>query len=152
LRKKIVHERHEKRQGRETQELVDGLRLIYFSPRGVIKLLNDFVDGNDPSEEQIAMILPDFNDYEFRVQQMLRRIDPIDQEVQGGLTLRAARVLREISYGKQGVRDKIKDLLNEALTLAEPISKADAIALRDEIIVLNAAIEDAEEALVSAQR
>lgn len=136
------------RRTRDIQELIEALRFIYFSPRGVIKLLDCIVAGGDPTEEQIAMILPDFNDYEFRVHMMLRRISPDEQRVQGGLTLRAERVLREISYGKSGVRSKVKDLLNEALTHGEPVSRDAASNLRDEILELNTAIEAAEEALV----
>jgi len=145
-------ERRSTRQAREVQELIEYLRLIYFSPKGVIRLLEEISDGSNPTEEQIEMILPEFNDYEFRVRGMLARIAPDEQRVQGNLTLRAERVLREISYGKAGVRSKVKDLLNEALTLGEPVSRQDATILLDEILLLNAAIENAEEALVSSIR
>lgn len=145
-------ERRSTRQAREVQELIESLRLIYFSPRGVIRLLEEISDGNNPTEEQIEMILPEFNDYEFHVRGMLAQIAPDVHRVQGNLTLRAERVLREISYGKAGVRSKVKDLLNEALTLGEPVSRQDATVLLDEILLLNTAIEDAEEALVSSIR
>jgi hypothetical protein len=145
-------DRQEIRRRRELQELIEALRQIYFSPRGVISLLNQLAEGQQPSELQIAMILPEFNDYEFRVHRMLTRIDPIAGPVQGRLTLRAERALREISNGKQGIRGRVKDLLNEALTTRTHISREDAIELRDEIIALNNAIEAAEEALVAAVR
>jgi len=145
-------ERIELRRRQELQEIVEALRLIYFSPRGVIKLLNDLAEGISPTEDQIAMILPEFNEYEFRVHRMLRRIAPEDGRVQGNLTLRAERILMEISYGKQGVRGKVKDLLNEALSLGKPVSKKNATALRDQILALNEAIEEAEEAIVQAIR
>ena len=144
--------RSEARRVRETQELIEALRLIYFSPRGVIKLLEDIVQGRNPTEHQIAMILPNFNDHEFNVHRMLRRLDPYDGHIQGALTLRAERVLREISYGKSGVRSKVKDLLNEALTLGHPVSMHEADILLSEIRALNDAIETAEEALVSSTR
>lgn len=83
---------------------------------------------------------------------MLGRIAPADGEVPGQLTLRAERVLRDISYEKQNVRGMVKSLLNEALTLGKPIPRAKATELRDEIIALSRAIEDAEEALVQAIR
>ena len=150
--KKEATDRSETRRARQTQEIVEALRLIYFSPRGVIKLLDGIAEGNNPTEDQISMILPEFNDYEFRVRRMLNMIDPPNGHVQGGLTLKAERVLREISYGKSGVRSKVKDLLNEALTLGVPVSKQDAMALRDEIVALNVAIEEAEIALVSTIR
>lgn len=140
------------RRERNIQELIEALRLIYFSPRGVIKLLEEIVQGRIPTEQQIAMILPNFNDHEFNVHRMLRRLDPDDGHIQGALTLRAERVLREISYGKSGVRSKVKDLLNEALTLGTPVSEHDAIALLNEIRALNQAIESAEEALVSSTK
>ncbi|MCF8511947.1 MAG: hypothetical protein K9G43_10895 [Rhodobacteraceae bacterium] len=118
----------------------------------MIKLLDGIAEGNDPTEDQISMILPEFNDYEFRVLRMLDMIDPPNERVRGGLTLKAERVLREISYGKSGVRSKVKNLLNEALTLGVPVSREDAMALRDEIVALNVAIEEAEIAIVSTIR
>jgi len=145
-------DRRTARRRREAQEIVEVLRLIYFSPRGVIKLLDDIVLGNNPTEDQIAMILPEFNDREYRVHRILALLNPEDREVQGGLTLRAERTLREISYGKGGVREKVKTLLNEALTFGQPISREEAADLRDEILSLNEAIEAAEEALVAAIR
>jgi hypothetical protein len=144
--------RRDSRRTREIQKLIEALRLIYFSPGGVIALLDQIADGKEPSEDQIATILPDFNDYEFRVLRMLGRISPEEGSVQGRLTLRAERVLREISYGKKGVRGKVKDLLNKALTYGHRVSRADAASLRDEIVVLNNTIEAAEIALVEAMR
>ena len=145
-----AEKRRDLRRKRELQLIVEALRSIYFSPRGVIALLGDICKGEQPSEEQIAMLLPDFNDNEFRVRNMLDRIDSEGQVANGLLTLRAERVLREISYGKQGVRGKVKDLLNESLTLQRPVSAEDARLLLDEINLLNDAIENAEEALVQA--
>jgi hypothetical protein len=150
--RKSASSKRQNYQRREIQELIEALRMIYFSPRGVITLLNQISDGSQPSEEQIAMILPEFNDYEFRVHRMLSRIAPEHGEVRGRLTLRAQRVLREISYGKQGIRGKVKGLLNEALTVGRPVSRADATKLRDEIVELNTAIENAEEALAASIR
>lgn len=50
--------RHEMRRRQEIQGVVEALRLIYLSPRGVIRLLNDIAEGISPSEEQIAMTYP----------------------------------------------------------------------------------------------
>lgn len=83
---------------------------------------------------------------------MLHRLDPPDGQPDGVFTLKAERVLREISYGKGGVRRKVKGLLNEKLTFREEISREDAALLRDEILKLNEAIEEAEEELVASLR
>lgn len=142
----------DKRQARQVKSIIEALRLIYFSPRGVISLLSDIVEGVYPTEEQIEFILPRFNDAEPFVERMLWRLDPDVGPPNGVLTLKAERVLREISYGKGGVREKVKDMLNHALTYGEPISAERAAKLRGEIFDLNLAIEEAEEALVASTR
>jgi hypothetical protein len=150
--KSAAGERADAQRFRTIQEIVEALRLIYFSPRGVTALLSQLAEGRSPSEDQISMILPAFNDYEFRVVHMLGRLDPENPPLRGGLTLRAERVLREISYGKSTLREKVKGLLNEALTLGRPVSRDDAWNLLEEINSLNQAIEEAEEALILAAR
>ena len=140
------------REARHVKPIIEALRLIYFAPRGVISLLNDVANGIAPSEDQIEIILPRFNDADPFVERMRWRLDPPDGQIEGLLTLKAERVLREISYGKGGVREKVKDMLNHSLTFGEPISPEEATKRRDEILEINSAIEEAEEALVAATR
>ena len=139
------------RAARETQAAIEALRLIYFSPTGGLRIVEDLANGHQPNREEVATILPGFNDYEDRVQQNLAVLDS-DWNRNSRLTLRAQRVLREISYGKAGVRQRVKELLNESLTFENRIEPKDAAELLDQISALNKAIEDAEEALVLSQR
>lgn len=139
------------RSARETQAAIEALRLIYFSPIGVLRIIEDLANGRQPNGEEVATILPEFNDYEFRVQRNLGVLDG-EWDRNSTLTLRAQRVLREISYGKAGVRQRVKELLNESLTFENGIEPEDAAELLDQILALNKAIEDAEEALVLSQR
>lgn len=124
------------------------LRRIYFSPRGVVALLELIAKGLEPTEAQIAAILPDFNDFEYRMGRFIDRLDPEHEHGNAHLTLKAERLLREIAYGKRGVREGVQALLNEALTRGERIAPEDASDLLKQIRQLNTAIEDAEEALV----
>lgn len=138
----------DKRHQREIKELIESLRLIYFSPRGVLSLLEIIADGNYPTQDQIELVLPEFNDADPFVRRALYRLDPDFERNNRSLTLKAQRVLREISYGKGGVRSKVQSLLNASLTYSEPVSPQEAQTLVQEISELNRAIEDAEEALV----
>ena len=145
-----VREIGDQRKVQRIQIIIEALRRIYFSPRGVITLPNSLADGHTPTVEQISLILPEFNDVGFRVDRFIDRLDPPNGHREGDLSLKAERVLREIAYGKTGVRQRVQELLNESLTLGEPVTRKDARELLDAIIQLNTAIEDAEEALMLA--
>ena len=130
------------------KQLIDALRDIYFAPKGVLGLLQEIADGGYPSEEKVSFILPNFNDREDWVDRARYRLHGVDLIRNASLSLKATRVLGEISYGKGGVRTKVKDLLNASLTFDERISPEDARHMIQEIKVLNEAIEDAEEKLL----
>ena len=131
------------------QNLVNALRRIYFSPKGVLLLLNEIANGGYPSEEKISLILPEFNEGEHWVRQAQHDLNSSGVMQRASLTLKAERVLSEIAYGKGGIRTKVQMLLNESLTYAEKISVEEARQLIKEIKMLNEAIENAEEALVA---
>ncbi|UWQ29487.1 hypothetical protein [Leisingera sp. M523] len=142
-------QRSDQRQQKRIRDLISTLRLIYFSPRGVLSLLKIIAEGSYPTQDQIELVLTDFNDAEPFVYRARHHLDPDFDRNDQALTLKAQRVLREISYGKGGVRSKVQDLLNWSLTYEEPISGEEAQKLIQEIDALNSAIEDAEEALVA---
>ena len=141
---------NDRHQQRTVRDMIEALRLIYFSPRGILSLLELIAEGGYPTQDQIEMVLLDFNDAEPFVYRAVMRLDPDFDRNDRTLTLKAQRVLREIGYGKGGVRRKVQDLLNWSLTHGEPVSKEEAKILIEEIGQLNAAIENAEEALVAS--
>ncbi|WP_299954759.1 hypothetical protein [uncultured Roseobacter sp.] len=143
-------QRNNPRQQKRVRDLISTLRLIYFSPRGVLSLLETIANGGYPTEEQVEMVLTEFNDAEPFVLRARHVLDPDFDRHDQTLTLKAERVLRDISYGKGGVRAKVQSLLNWSLTYEEPVSSEDAKLLIQEIRGLNTAIEEAEEALVTA--
>ena len=130
--------------------LIETLRRIYFSPKGVIVLLEEIAEGRQPNSDQVEALLTNFNDAETAIGRSRSHLDAIELRSDGRLTLKARKVLSEISDGKGGVRQKVQQLLNEALTYEQKISHADARKILTEISQLNGAIEDAEEALVRA--
>ncbi len=134
------------------KELIEALRRIYFAPRSVVSLLEQIAQGIEPSAEQVAAILPSFNDFEYHMPRYLDRLDPENGHGNQHLTLRGERLLREIAWGKKGVRHGVQSLLNEALTSREKISPCEAENLLEQITQLNLAIEAAEEALVKTLR
>ncbi len=146
------NQRGNDRKIRQIKDIIEALRYIYFSPRGVISLLEEIVDGNVPTEQQIETILPRFNDAGPFVDRIHLRFDPPEGQPNNTLSLRAERVLREISWGKGGVREKVQLLLNNSLTFGEEVSVEQATEILNEILALNEAIEDAEDALVKAMR
>lgn len=140
------------RQAREAKSIIEALRLIYFSPRGVILLLEEIAAGRQPTTESVEFILPSFNDAEPFVLRALHVLNPDVSHRDRKITLKAQKILREIAWGKGGIREKVQELLNYSLTHNKPISSEDAKALIGEIAALNTAIEEAEEALVAWSR
>ncbi len=143
------NQQNDRRQQQAVQDRISDLRSIYFAPRGVLSILKVIADGGYPTPEQIKSILPGFNDAEPSVSRARQRLDPEYDRNDRTLTLKAQRVLGEISYGKGGVRSKVQSLLNYSLTYGEPVSPEQAQQLIQEIGELNTAIEEAEEALVA---
>lgn len=140
------------REFRARMRLISALRNIYFAPKGVLSLLRQIADGGYPSEESISAILVDFNEGEDWIYRARHDLDDDCLRQNANLSLRATRVLGEIAYGKGGVRTKVKHLLNQSLTFGEPVSSAEAERLIAEILLLNDAIENAEEKLADSLR
>ena len=145
-----VQDRQDKRRVERVRSIIEALRQIYFMPRGVVSLLADLAEGIQPSEAQVVAILPVFNDFRFHMHRYMDRLDPQDGQPDKTLSLKAERVLREISYGKAGVRERIQDLLNGALTHGSPVPPEKATEVLSLVEGLNAAIEEAEEELMKA--
>ncbi|MGY3667681.1 hypothetical protein [Marinovum sp. KMM 9879] len=115
-------------------------------------LLEEIANGGYPSVDQVAAILPNFNDGEHIVWRARDMLGDDRSAERANLTLRATRVLREIESGKGGLRKRIQHLLNYSLTYGEPIAADHAKKLIHEIELLNEAIELAEEKLAEANR
>ena len=67
-------------------------------------------------------------------------------EDERAVSLRTARVIREIAYGKRNLRAYIQDLLNEALTFDSEINTQEVRAALACVKSLNSAIESVEAA------
>ena len=129
------------------KDVIIALRTIYFTPSGTLSLIAQLANGDRPSDESIATILPDFNDREWRIIRELQRLDFEKLYESGDLSIKQCRLLKEISWGKRNLRAAIQDFLNEALTTNEVPSKEKAQELLDDVGRLNSLIEEAEERL-----
>lgn len=89
-------------------------------------------------------LLIDFNDAEWRVMDALHYLE--DLEGERAVSLRTARVIREIAYGKRNLREYIQELLNEALTFNNEIDPQEVKAALSCVKSLNSAIEAVEAA------
>lgn len=126
-------------------EIVEALRTIYFTPVGVLRILEKIVAGQEISRELVEERLPHFNDAEWRIGRALTVLD-FEEGVPKELTLRRARTLEQLRYGKINLRRQIQDFLNGPLTYGDPVSKEIAGNLLDQVRELNAEIEALEEA------
>ena len=129
------------------REVINALRTIYFTPSGTITLIEQLAKGERPSAEQVATILPEFNDNEWCIIRELQRLDFEALYKSRDLSIRQCRILEEISHGKKNLRASIQDFLNEAMTTNRMPSAKDAQQLLDRVQELNSLIEDADEGL-----
>jgi len=127
-------------------EIVDALRSIYFVPQGVLTLLEEVAEGRQPDAQQVEVVLPRFNDGEWRVGRALAVLEFDDLSGNREISLRRARTLDLLRYGKIHLRRDIQELLNHSLTFGRPISPEAARALLERVHALNAEIESLEEA------
>ncbi|WP_170477392.1 hypothetical protein [Ruegeria arenilitoris] len=86
-------QRSDQRQQKRIRDLISTLRLIYFSPRGVLSLLKIIAEGSYPTQDQIVLVLTDFNDAEPFVYRARHHLDPDFDRNDQALTLKAQRVL-----------------------------------------------------------
>src|ERR1700737_4667804 len=93
-------------------DLCFALRQLYFTPKGVISLLEDVAENRKVSATRLREILGDFNDREWKVQEALHRIDFYELEKELGISLATARVLNELRYGKASLREEIQSEVN----------------------------------------
>lgn len=124
--------------------VVGALRSIYFTPAGSLSLLAMLAEGETPSQEMCERVLTGFNDVEFRVDRALSDIEDLFEDKT--VSLNAARILREIAYGKRRIRSDIQELVNEALTFGKRVEPQDAKAALAAVKALNSAIEAVEAA------
>ncbi|MFT4794655.1 MAG: DNA-binding transcriptional MerR regulator [Paracoccaceae bacterium] len=138
---------HEKR---ELLTIIQALRRIYFTPKGIRSILMGISEGIQPSQPQIDALI-EFNDAEWEVGRALQKLDLIDAPI-SPLSLRTQRVLSQISYGKVRLRRDIQSALNQALTYDQQVEPQMAVELLGVIQILNDAIEDADESIMQALR
>jgi hypothetical protein len=129
------------------RELVRGLRGIYFTPRGTLTVIAELAEGRRPTDEDIEKILPEFNDGEWRVRNILDSFD-FDEIAGVEISLRRSRLFGQIRMGKLNLRRDIQEALNEALTTGVKVNKRDARILLQRVTALNLLIESLEEELL----
>jgi hypothetical protein len=97
---------------RLNDEVCKALRVLYFTPTGILSLLKEVHSGRKLTKERLEKALPAFNDREWEVGRALDSLDFTRLKHELGLTLRTARVLDQIRWGKINLRQKIQDEIN----------------------------------------
>ncbi|OXE35348.1 MAG: hypothetical protein CGW95_14400 [Phenylobacterium zucineum] len=126
--------------------IVKSLRDMYFMPEGVVFLLEEIAAGRNPNTDDIEKILPRFNDMEWRVGQALHMLEFDRLTGNREISLRRARILSQLRYGKISLRRSIQEFLNHALTVGNQPLQETAEELIQGIVALNEQIEALEEA------
>jgi hypothetical protein len=126
-------------------QIVKALRAIYFVPDGVVALLGQFAEGKPVKLQDIETKLPSFNDKEWKVADALDALGFNKLSAKPEVSLRHAKALDQLRYGKVHVRADIQRLLNETITFDRKVSAADAKELLARVGALNAEIEALED-------
>ncbi|MGI8724413.1 MAG: hypothetical protein ACR2J1_03440 [Methyloceanibacter sp.] len=85
------------------------LRALYFTPNGVLSLLKQIEDGQEPDSDRTREVLVEFNDKEWRVRESLEALDFDHLRHQLGLTLDRLEMVR---LGKLSLRREIQEEIN----------------------------------------
>jgi hypothetical protein len=139
--------KREDKDRRLQNDLCLALRRLYFTPKGVISLLEDVAENRKISATRLRQALGDFNDGEWNVREALDRIDFYALKEELGISLATARVLNELRYGKASLREEIQSEVNRYGQEGATPNKTRVKKLIASIERLNADIEDVEEAI-----
>ena len=146
---KISKERKSQQPAREREELCRALRSIYFTPEGVLDLMQDLIDGKKVAPDKVRNILTRFNDAEWRVSRRLELLTFEERFQTMSVSLSTARQLNEIRNGKINVRRAIQEEINAYGQPRRKIDRNTIKKLRRDVLKLNKLIEDMEEKLNS---
>ena len=130
---------------RDRDRVCEALRAIYFTPTGVLDLLQQLIDGRSPKVEEVQSILNHFNDVEWRVDRALEEL-AFDARF-GNLSLSISTVnqLDQIRWGKINVRRAVQEAINHYGQPRRKVDEGGLVELRDAIVNLNFLIEQIEE-------
>lgn len=129
------------------QEICLWLRSIYFMPDGVISILEDIADGRPIDERRRESVLSSFNDAEWRIREISDQLDFETLRRDVSISLRTARQLDLVRWGKLSLRREIQDAINH---YGQPHAKLDRTKIRrllGAVKELNAQIEEVEATL-----
>ncbi|WP_050628094.1 hypothetical protein [Bradyrhizobium viridifuturi] len=124
------------------KDVVVAIRSLYFTPRGILSLLRQVVDGEELSHKRIQQALNDFNDREWEIARTLVRIERTRLHGELGLSLSTLRALDVLSSGKAGLRHAVQEEVNLYGQHGVKPNKGAAKRLMTAIEKLNAQIED----------
>lgn len=105
---------------KKSAALCRALRGIYFTPNGILSLLDDIAKGGKPTAAQIQSVLGDFNDAEWEVQRFAHSLSFDALEGEMLVSLRSARALELIRFGKVSLRRDIQNAIN---SIGQPRAK-----------------------------
>ena len=122
------------------------LRSIYFSPPGVVKVVDRLIAGEELDEDDLQP-LRDFNDAEWNVGYALEQISYTKLASDFRVSLATARQLDMIRYGKVGIRKAVKESINGYGQDDFAVNIESLKKLKVDIEILNEQIEELEGAL-----
>jgi hypothetical protein len=128
--------------------IIKALRDIYFTPSGVLKILETLAAGEKPGPSEVRETLTTFNDAEWRVGRRVGSIHFDALDAYPLLTLAQRRQLQNIAFGKISLRRDVQKSLNAALTGRGKVRPEKARGLLDRVVELNREIERMESILL----
>ena len=134
------------RQGKDrsqNKEIKRLLREVFFSKKKVIKLVKTYAKGGEPSDEEKATILTEFNDWDLH-SSALRKLLNADVEFGGTLSIKQSETLQKVHWNKVQVRQAVQTLLGDGF---RNLSQCEAGQVLDNIKRLNKKIKKAQRIL-----
>jgi hypothetical protein len=97
---------------RLNDQVCNALRTVYFTPKGVLKLMEEMADGNGLTSKELRERLITFNDREWEVSRALDALDFDGLHMDLRLSLATASTLEQIRIGKMSLRHDIQEEIN----------------------------------------
>jgi hypothetical protein len=135
---------------RQRAAIRQALRALYFSPDGVLGVLEDLSKGKKVQKDRYSRVVTGFNDSAREVQRTLCRIDFEELAHDLRINLSTAKNLYRIGQDKITVRQDVEDLLNRSVLLARSLTESRRSELKricSKIKLLNKKIEKLDDML-----
>ena len=130
---------------RKTRKILEYLEKLYFTPKGIMPILELLAAGEKVDDGAFSRVLLEFNDGEWDVRSAAEALD-FNSLSSADFPLKLRTSLQAAVYGKLSLRSDLQDALNRP-NINSVLNSEDAQGLVERIRALNSVLEAIDEQL-----